>query len=492
MMKQILLAGMMLSVLSFAACSDDTFDFGNTLTQEADKLSISSADYKVTTRTTLADSVLLRSSYCYLGRIKDPETGAYITSELMTQFNILDSFALIAEDKVTSRDGSTNMAVADSCQLEFYMSDPTGVVDTLAAMKIGVWELAEPMEETNKYYSNYDPFAAGKIRANGLVADKMFSYSDLTVSDTLRKKSTYYNCIVVKMNKPYTAKDGTVYSNYGTYVMQQYYRHPEYFKNSYTFTHNVCPGFYVTVKDGEGVYTEVPDMCLRYFYNAKNSKDSIETYAATFAGTEEVLQTSKIENETDVLELLASVNEYTYLKAPAGLYTEVTLPVDDIYKDHEQDSILTAKISFQRINNEYKDYSLEVPPYVLMLPADSLTNFFEKKKLTDNITSYYTAFSPSGGYTNQYTFSNISNLVSAMKKAKTEGLKSNPQWLTEHPNWNKVLLVPIQLKTNTTSSTTTVTGIEHYVGIVSTKLVGGSASIFPENKLNIVYGKFNR
>lgn len=490
MMKTKLLTAMMFTAMSFAACSDDTFDFGYTLTSQADKLNVSNADFNVLTRTVLADSVLLRSSYCYLGRIKDPETGAYVASEFMTQFNILDTYTLTKQERVTSR--ANGMAAADSCQIELYMSDPTGVVDTLAALKIRVSELSEPMNETAHYYSNYDPIADGKVREDGVVVDKMFSYRDLTVADTLLNKSDYYNTIVVKLNKPYTAKDGTQYSNYGTYVMQQYYQHPEYFKNSYAFVHNVCPGFYVSVHDGEGVYTEVPDMCLRIFYQAKNDKDSIVTFATTFAGTEEVLQTTKIDNERDVLELLAAQDDCTYLKAPAGLYTEVTLPIDDIYLGHEQDSIMTAKIDFQRINNSYKDNSLEVPPYVLMLPADSLTTFFEKKKLTDNITSYYTSFAVGSGYSNQYSFSNISNLVTEMHRAKIAGQKADSNWTALHPNWNKVLLVPIQLKSSTTSSTTTVTGIEHYVGIVSTKLVGGSNNSFDPVKLNIVYGKFNQ
>ena len=146
----------MLTSLLFAACSDETFDFGSTLTQQADKLDISATDYQVTTRSVMADSVLLRSSYCYLGRVKDPETGAYVTSEMMTQFNVLDNYTLPAEDKITSR-YENNMAGADSCQIELYMSSPTGITDTLAALKIKLSELSEPMEENIKYYSNYDP-----------------------------------------------------------------------------------------------------------------------------------------------------------------------------------------------------------------------------------------------------------------------------------------------------------------------------------------------
>ena len=54
-------------------------------------------------------------------------------------------------------------------------------------------------------------------------------------------KSNYYDRIVFKLNQPYTAKDGTVYNNYGSYLMQQYYRHPEYFRNSYWFTQQRVP-----------------------------------------------------------------------------------------------------------------------------------------------------------------------------------------------------------------------------------------------------------
>ena len=41
-------------------------------------------------------------------------------------------------------------------------------------------------------------------------------------------------------------------------------------------------------------------------------------------------------------------NTCTYLKTPAGIFTEVTLPVDEISTSHSTDSLLTAKIVFQR------------------------------------------------------------------------------------------------------------------------------------------------
>ena len=501
-MKHNMLAGAAVMILALSACNDDTLNIGSTLTQQNDKLLISSADYNVTSRTIRtdsiinADSVLFRSSYCYLGNVKDPETGAYVTSEFMTQFHILESFKIPEENKIASI--YNGIAGADSCHIELYMEPATSITDTLAAMKIRVSELDHPMDESRRYYSNFDPVDEGYIRENGLQIDKMFSYNDLTVKDSIRSKSNYYNNIDIKLNKPYTDKNGVTYNNYGTYVMQQYYRHPEYFKNAYTFIQNVCPGFYVSVIDGEGVYTEIPDMALRMYFHYKDAKDSIIKTDVALAGTEEILQTTKISNENDILDSLAAINTCTYMKAPAGLFTEVTLPIDEIFNGHEQDSIMTAKISFQRLNNDFYGEALRIPSYMMMIPKDSLYTFFESKLAPDNKTTFYASYKNSSGrnVTNQYTFSNISSLITRLAMLKREGEKRyGSQWTKEHKNWNKVLLVPVQMITSSGSSTSTTSSassFENCMAIVSTKLVGGSENAYDPIKISIVYGKFDQ
>ena len=554
MMKHSILAGIAVAMLTLSACNDETLNIGNTLTQQTDKLLISSADYNVSTKTVLADSVLFRSSYCYLGHVKDPETGAYITSEFMTQFYIPELFSLPYEEDIASiyngtvEGESRSMAGADSCYIELYMKPATSITDTLAALKIRLTELNRPMEETRKYYSNFDPVEEGYVDGDCMSTDKMFSYNDLTVKDSLRALSTYYHNIRIGLNKPYE-KDGITYNNYGTYIMQQYYRHPEYFKNAYTRIENVCPGFFVSVIDGEGVYTEIPDMALRLYFRNKNSNDSVVHSNTALAGTEEVLQTTKISNERNVLKELEAINSCTYIKAPAGLFTEVILPVDDIFQDHNQDSIMTAKISFQRINNDSYDNALRIPTYIMMLPKDSLYTFFENKMTPDYKMSYYTTYlnSSGGNSTNQYTFSNISYLLTSLWNAEQEGLIAErdsilslatseemntieknerlsaaqfsgaasdlslkeqisilrsyiskasaiSSWHAVHENWDKVLLVPVQQISSSSTSTTTSTSstFENCMDIVSTKLVGGSQNPYALIKISIVYGKFNQ
>ena len=67
----------------------------------------------------------------------------------------------------------------------------------------------------------------------------------------------------------------------------------------------------------------------------------------------------------------------------------------------------------------------------------------------------------------------------------SEGKELDSNWEASHPDWNKMVLVPISYKT--TSSSTVPTKVEHDMSLTSTRLVGGA------NKgidISIVYAKF--
>ena len=195
-----------------------------------------------------------------------------------------------------------------------------------------------------------------------------------------------------------------------------------------------------------------------------------------FDGTEEVLQLNKIQNNKESMEQLASQEKWTYLKSPAGIFTEVTLPIDDIMKGHEKDTLNTATISFPRLNNKNEDnpYNFATPSTILMVQKDSLKSFFEKSKLADSRTSYTASYSSTGTYKNAYTFQNIANLVSAMYKNKAEGEKKNANWVNEHSDWNKVVLVPVNVITTTQGYTTVISKINHDMSLASTRLIVGT------------------
>jgi hypothetical protein len=122
-----------------------------------------------------------------------------------------------------------------------------------------------------------------------------------------------------------------------------------------------------------------------------------------------------------------------------------------------------------------------------MVPKDSLHTFFENKKLPDNQTSYSTTLSTS---TNLYSFANISDLITILANKKRKGMMADNNWVAKHPDWNKVMLVPVTAVTTTVSGSSSVSAYEHCIGITSTRLVGGANNPYDPVKLNVIYGKF--
>lgn len=482
MMRKLLMAGIAILTIAISSCDEDTNTMGYSLTSDADRFSLIPDTFQIdSTKSIKADSVLARSSYSYLGRIKDPETGAYITSDFTTQFTVLEkekNYIFAPKKDITSLD-TDGEPVATSCNLIVIINSYLG--DSLTAMKLMVEELDKPIEENKLYYSNFDPEANDYIRNDGLKQAKMYSMVDLTLSDSARAarlNKNYYSYINIPLNKQYKAKDGTVYKNYGTYLMRTYYQHPEYFKNSISFIKNVCPGFYFKTVDGQGVMAEVLNVQMEVKFKYK-SNDKEYDGSKIFYGTEEVMQTTHIANEKGKIDSLVNVKNCTYLKTPAGIFTEVTLPVEQIKKGHINDSILSAKITFQRMAdlNKKTEELLSDATQLLMIERDSLYSFFEKNNVTNNRTSFLAVFNAT---LNTYAYNNISSLINHMWSIRSKGSK----------NWNKVVLIPVKTSTVSTSSYTsaTVTGINNEMGITSTRLVGGIKN--PDNPtISIIYNQ---
>lgn len=454
-----LLTVLVIAALTFAACDDTTEGIGGSITNKIDNINISDSAFNVTTKSIVAGAVLSRNNTGLIGKMKDPETGNYVKGDYMTQLSVLPTFSVDTLDYI--KQANKGSIEADSCYLLVSYNASYG--DTIAPMKVTAYEMTMPMAEDKEYYSDYDAFKKGWVSE-----DNQHWSSNYNLSNTSDVKN-----FKIYLNKEYK-KDGKTYKNYGSYIMQTYAEHPEYFKTNYKFLHNVCPGFYIKNVGGTGNMAKIWNTELIFYWTRHKTikaKDGVRDSTAVsigynrFDGTEEVLQLNKIENDTKNLEKLASQQNWTYLKSPAGIFTEVTLPIEDIMKGHEKDTLNTATISFPRLNNDNEDnpYNFATPSTILMVQKDSLQSFFEKSKLADNRTSYTASYSSTGTYKNAYTFQNIANLVSAMYKNKGKG-----------ENWNKVVLVPVNVITTTQGYTTVISKINHDMSLASTRLIVGT------------------
>ena len=472
----------------FASCEDTTDGIGISLTDNEDHLEVSTNTFYATTRSVAINSVVSRNTMGYLGCIKDPETGALITGDFMTQFNCLENYKITLRDSIASLDADGNV-MADSCEVRLFYTKYYG--DSLATMKLTLYELDHPMSEGIQYYSDFSPLDEGYVREDGICKTQAYSLYNASESKEKTKTSReYVNNICVRLNEPYTDRKGNHYNTFGTYILRNYYEHPEYFKNANVFTRNLLPGFFFKMSGGLGsmAYVTIPQLNIFYRMHIKDKSgiDSIVPRITLFNGTEEILQTTTITNDAVAISDLVSDNSCTYIKSPSGIFTEVTLPVDEIVRGHENDTINTAKIAFNRINNEqWNKYNLPAPQTLLMLEKDSVTTFFEKGKLANYKRSFISNFSSSS---NKYIFNNIGGLINAMYAAKTAGLKSDPDWVSKHPDWNKVMLVPVTTtSTKTSTNSTILTGVSHDMSLTSTRLVGGTTPIV----ISVIYSRFD-
>ena len=237
-------------------------------------------------------------------------------------------------------------------------------------------------------------------------------------------------------------------------------------------------------------------LMVYYSFKEEDNEDSSSTVLHSFmsaSSTDEVLQTITVKNDKAALKKLAETNqEYTFLKTPAGIFTEVTLPVDEIKSSHQNDSLLSVSVAFPRINNmePVTQFTFDAPKKVLLIQKDSVKTFFENVENYNNKYAFYTSLSK-----NAYSFSSssdINNLIVKMYNDRKAGLKQDPNWVEKHPDWNKALLMPVgEIKPATSSSSANATPIAliHEMGLTNTRIKRGTPS--DPIKLRVIYAHFN-
>ncbi len=462
--------GLLISLITFVACDNTTDDIGQTIIGGAD-IAIKTDTFSVSTRSVLAGSVLSRNITAYLGKVRDPETGSYVTGDCMIQFNCLEGFSFPKKDSIRSLENGE--IIADSCEIRLFPSGYYG--DSITPMKMRVYEMDKPMNEGKNYYSDYNPHNEGLIVSNAYSVSRPYTIYDQSEVDSIRNNKYYLTNIRVLLNDKYTDRNGNQYKNYGTYILRKYFANPADFKNDYTFIHNVVPFFFENTGGlGSMAYIGSSQLNLyfQYVYN-----DSVMKGVVSFAGTEEVLQTSTITNSQNIAQL-ANDNSCTYLKSPAGIFTEMTLPIDQIFAGHDKEYISSAKITLKRINNTTTSkYALGAPTTLLIIPKSEMRSFFENNKIVDYKSTFLATYTSS---TNSYTFNNISGLINHLNQNRNNA------------DWNKVLLIPVSIayRTDATTGGQTIASVVHDMSLTSTRLVKGTDGADSPVKISIIYSKF--
>ena len=491
-MKRLSVACLLLAAL-VASCDDSTSVVGYDMMPKNDGVTAIDSVYDVQSKTIKVDAVLSNTSTCYLGSIVDDQLHIQTTSGFLAQYHVPTNFLLPKQERL--RDG---VIQADSCDLRLYIDSYDG--DSLAVMKLNVQELSSTnvLDENANYYTNLN--VADYINPQGVSKQLTYSVKDLTRPDNETNGKTYYRQVVVKLPV-----------SYGTRIMQAYYDNPSNFTNSYRFVHNVCPGFSFRHAGGTGALLKTSMMSMNVYFSyhttTKAGTDTIIGGVQTFGGTEEVLQTTHIQNLSPVSVNLDEL-PYTYAKSPASYFTEMTLPVDEIIDGkqlngaHYNDSISSAQLIVRC--KKQTDAVIPVPTQLFLLRKGEMTSYFENNKMPDSKTSYLS--SATSATSNYYNYSNIAPLITYMKCERDAGAGVKPTdsfaerrakyeaWEKEHPDWNKIVLMPVNAiytQSTTTYGTTTMVlrSIKPQMGLTSVQLEGGKDNPL---QMQVIYSRYNK
>ena len=454
----------LLSALIYS-CDDATTGIGDSTIAAGDSISAGVSVYDVYTRSILADSVYARTSTAYLGKYTDPHFGEF-SADFITQFNCTDNFEF---PETIQEITSINMRMF----YDSYFGDATNAM----RMQIDTLDKVIPEKELSTFYTSVDPTQYYNENSNP-VARKAFAARGASASDTT---IVNYDSFGNPTSYSYYWQDVKLPLTLGQHMFNKYKEDKNNYKNAETFIKNVLKGFYVHCTHGDGTILYINDMQLhlnfKYLIESSSGKvDSLVNGSTIFAATKEVIQANHFQN-SDRLKELVEEKDYTYLKTPAGIFTEVTLPIEEIAEMHMRDTLNAASITFTRYNEKSESkYPMGIPQTLLMVRKCDMHKFFEKNETYDDQTSFIAQYVGSSETANTYSFPNISPLITQCINEK--------QASKNDADWNKVVLIPVKTETDSNGS---IIGLKSNLDMESACLVGGEKNPI---KMQILYTTF--
>lgn len=469
-MKIKYLCALLLAALIYS-CDDSTTGIGTDLIPGGDKIPANTDSYEFTTQSLLADSVYARTSTAYLGRYTDEQFGEF-TADFIAQFTCMDNFKF--EEELTKVIG-----VNISLQYGSFFGD------SLNAMRLQVDTLDKviPEKDLSTFYTSVNPKDYYNEKGKPIAAKAYSAVGPSTSKDetTTTNDGRKQRTIIQTIKLP---------NSLGDHIFNKYKENKEYFKTPESFIKNVLKGVYIRCTHGDGTILYIDAISLNLSFEAliessSGQRDSLVYKSYFFGATKEVIQANHFSNG-DRLKDLVKDPDRTYIKSPAGIFTEATFPITEIYNEHKRDTLNGVNVSFTRYNEKASKYPMGIPQYVLMVRKKDMFSFFEENKITDNKTSFLNS---SYSSSNTYTFTNIAPLITYCIEERKKGIIAtggNPdkeedgkKWEAENPDWNKVVIIPVKAVRNSNNE---IVEISNSLSMESAALKGGTN---PANKLKM-------
>lgn len=431
---------------ALSGCSDSNSLVGSGIQPEDDFITIYRDTFQVKSSTVKIDSLYAKTTSGLLGEYYDPLYG-HLKSDYLCQFYCKEGYRFSR----TPYEGKI-----DSVSLYIYY---TYTGDPKAAMQIQVYPLTKPLDKD--YYTNINPEEYCDMQ-NPLGYTVCTPSNGFIVEDS--SSTTPKTIYLLEIRLP---------PELGQKFYDETVNNPASFASQTAFN-QFFPGVYVTSDYGNGWILELPNedhttISIAYNYALKDTagNDSLVVSYEHFTSTKEVIQLNRVTSSNDE-PLLAENNDYTYLKTPAGIFTRLVFPAKEVAGIVEGRIFNSLGFSLKYMPQEDWIYSLAPPPQLLLMPEDSLANYFKKTNVENNITtflSYHPSYSTGypNGYdpsTRTYYFGNIVNMLNYH-------IKQNPE------EDLRVLVVPVSRESYNNSNSGynyQTLNLSHYMGPAGVKL----------------------
>lgn len=524
-----------LLAITFWGCDDNTAGLGLGMFPGSDQnINGKLSTFDVTTESVHAGEIYAMTNVGYVGKFTDETFGTYqagFLAELncpsgMTFPGVYDGTALdekkkatrvmVGDDNEDNKDvtfirDDNNKIIGNIHTIELYLWYSSYFGDSLTACRLSVYELSENLDTEHAYYTNINPENYyDHADPNSLLGTKAYTAVDLSVKDSIRNLSTYVPSVHVSFRDEAAKEIGKEIikkaNELGVNLDNKEFR-------------KIFKGIYVKSDYGDGTVLYINQAQMNVVYKcyavdtitgvklqkkvAENGvyKDSTYYGYRTFATTREVIQANQLENDKVAIQNCINKSEWTYLKSPAGIFTQLTLPVSQIAEKLQGDTLNAVKLGIP-IYNETSDkkFGMSTPKNVLLIRKKYKDSFFKGNQLSDGITS--SLFTPTTTSFTQYTFNNITQMINDClgdgEREKAE--KSLPMTLEiinslgekeekvvttieeweEYSDWNKFILIPVLVTTDSSSSnsyygsSSNVISIQHDLKPGYARLKGGT------------------
>ncbi|MDR1092340.1 MAG: DUF4270 domain-containing protein [Prevotella sp.] len=392
--KLLLNLTIVLFAIAFVSCNDDLDTIGRNIQPGGDDISVYVDTVVLTAKTvSLKDSVYARHASGLLGEYIDPVFGK-IKSDFLSELYCPEKLSF--HNKTTSIDS----VFMDIISYNFYG-------DSISPVGIAAYRVDKKNLEKN-FFTNIKPADYCSMNQSQVIGRGVFTIKD---ADVYIDPDTY------RIGKRYRLSAS---NSLGNEIYNKWKNSEETFFNSDSLR-QFFKGIYVTTTLGSGSLIDVNTSILRiyYRYTGRNKADTADsTYVGLFRlpTTEQVIQLNQVQN-TIPDDLFQNSDTRAYLKSPAGVCAEVTIPLKEIMnkakKENVTNKLNSATFKLKGYTEEEEKMGMARSSNLLFINKDSLVNFFTKSNnnKADSKTSFI-MIPDATSNTYNFSYSNIASSVS--------------------------------------------------------------------------------